>query len=172
KGTYLKIDKTGSIDINDGATENIKIDKTNKTIGIKADKDVSVSTNGSFKVTAKENIQMKSTKDLLLEAEGKADIIIKKDMSFEISKNLKGKAGQIELESDSITKIKTKQLMVQGDMVQIQASQVQLQASMIMLGNGGTPAVTMMTKFLGIGFAGTPVVSSAIGPMSSSVFIA
>ncbi|HLD91762.1 MAG TPA: hypothetical protein VI911_12245, partial [Patescibacteria group bacterium] len=46
KGTYLKIDKTGSIDINDGATENIKIDKTNKTIGIKADKDVSVSTNG------------------------------------------------------------------------------------------------------------------------------
>lgn len=178
-GTFVKVDKTGSVDINDGNTENIKIDKPNKTIDLNAESDISNTTNKNFNVTAKENIDMKATKDFLLQAEGKADIIIKKNMSMEITKNLKGKAKMWDIESESIFKLKTKSMNVEGESAQIivkstmiQGNLFSVQTPLVTLGMNPTPALTMRTLYLGIGNVGLPVISNAIGPYSPGVFIA
>jgi hypothetical protein len=54
----------------------------------------------------------------------------------------------------------------------MQANNVQIQATKIDIGSGGTPAIIGTTQFIGIGNAGAPVVSSAMGPFSSVVTIA
>jgi hypothetical protein len=177
-GTFVKVDKTGSVDINDGNTENIKIDKPNKTIDINADSDVSNTTNANFNITATKNINMKCTKDWLVAAEGKAELTIKKDMSMEITKNLKGKAKSWDVESETLIKVKTKQWQTQADQAQMQIKQtiwqgqlVVMQAPQILLGNSVAPALTMRTKFIGTGNLGLPVISSPMGPYSPGVFI-
>jgi len=56
--------------------------------------------------------------------------------------------------------------------VTVKGTSVTIDGTMINLGKGGTPAVTMTTQFLGTGNLGIPVISVAVGPFSSSVFIA
>jgi hypothetical protein len=178
-GAFAKIDKTGSIEVNDGKAESIRIDKVKQTIDIKAEKNISSTTQASFNITAKENLNANCDMDLLIAAQGKADLYVKKDMNVEITGMLKGKAKKIELEAETMTKIKTKQIMIEADMADckikqfdLTGSQVNINASSINLGAGGTPAVTMSTMFLGYGFAGTPVISSAFAGFSTTVFIA
>jgi len=177
-GTFLKIDKTGSFEIDDDNGQKIKIDKTEQTISVNSVGDTSFTTDANFKITAAENMEIECM-DLLLQAEGKADLTIKKDMNLEIDGSFKGKAKKWNIESDSMIDIKTKQFMLDGAMTTISSAQVIIKgamvtvdSSLIMLGNGGTPAVTMSTQFMGTGNVGIPVISSAIGPFSSAVFIA
>lgn len=178
-GSFIKVDKTGSIDLNDGKTENVKIDKTAQTIDINAEKDISNTTGANFNVTAKKNIDMKCTMDLLIDAQGKSGITIAKDMNLEVTKNFKGKAKMWDLEAETMMKVKTKQMMVEGDMMQLQVKQTMLvgtqvivSAPMVMIGAGAAPALTMRTKFIGTGNLGLPVISSPMGPYSPGVFIA
>jgi hypothetical protein len=177
-GTFVKIDKEGSVEISDSKAESIKINKTDQTISIEAEKDISHTTNANFNVVAKENIDLQATKDLLFSAEGKADVIIKKDMKAEISKNFKLKAKQVEVESESMIRIKARQAMLEASLLDMQVKQVTIKgnivnvnASKIILGTGATPAVTLNTKFIGTGNLGGPVVSTAIGPFSPTVFV-
>jgi hypothetical protein len=56
--------------------------------------------------------------------------------------------------------------------LEIKASMVKIGAQQIALGEGGSPAVVMSTQCMGIGNLGAPVMSTFIGPFSSSVMIA
>ena len=177
-GTFIKVDKTGSVELSDGKTESIKVDKTAQTINIKAEKDIVNTTKANFNISAEKNIAANCKMDLIMQAEGKADLIIKKDMNLEVSKALTVKCQMLDLKADSMVKIQTKQIQIEGQQVEIKApmlniegTQVAIKAAQISLGNGGTPALTMTTKFMG--FVGpVPVISTAIGPFSTVVLIA
>ena len=54
----------------------------------------------------------------------------------------------------------------------LNASQIELNGSIVQVGTGGLPALVLSTLFLGTGNLGAPVISSAVGPFSSAVFIA
>jgi hypothetical protein len=82
------------------------------------------------------------------------------------------KAAKMNIESDGPFNVKAGKIQMKGDMVEIQADMVNVKATTIMLGAGGTPAVTNATTFMGItGAPGTPMVVNSIGPYSSSVLI-
>ena len=177
-GTFLKVDKTGSIDINDNTGENIKIDKVAQTVAINATKDIITKTGGNFKLTATKDISASTKSDLIIQAQGKAGITIGKDMNLEVTNALTGKAMSLDLNVQQSIKIQSNQIQINGQQFTINSpqftisgNQVQIRGSQIMLGNGGTPAVTMMSKAIGIGNLGAPVISSFIGPFSSVVMI-
>jgi len=157
-GSSLKMEKDGSLQVSDGNKETIRLDKTNKTIAVTAESDISLTSDANVAVTAKSNIQMKSTADLLAEASG--SISLKSAAAFNIKADaaLDIKAAEVKITSDA--------------MVTIKGTQLQLSAPQVMVGDGGSPAIVTTTQFLGIGNLGAPVLSQAIGPFSSSVFIA
>ena len=156
-GTFFKIEKDGSFELSDNKEDKIRIDKTKQTIDVLATKDINITTKENIKLTATKNAEL-SLKDLLLNASGKATISIKEDVSFECSANVKAKATMFDIQADSMIKFKTKTIQIDGQQ--------------IMLGQGGSPALTMSTMYLGTGNLGMPVISSASGPFSSKVFIA
>jgi hypothetical protein len=155
-GSFLKLDKTGSIELNDNKTESIKIDKTAQTISIKSEKTTSVVTNDEINLTSKNSTNIKA-KDLIANAEGRISLSAKSPSMFKC---------EAELTFDAPT------VKIQGtDMIMAQASQIQLLGNQVIVGNGAVPAVVSTTTFLGIGNMGGPVISTAIGPYSSSVLI-
>ena len=157
-GASWKIEKDGSIQFADGNKELIRIDKTNKTVTIVAEGDVSTTSDANINMTAKKNISAKSTADMLLDAGG----------SFTAKSG-----GAFNITSEGPASIKAPDLKIAVDnMLQIKASTVSISAPSIMLGDGGTPALVLTTQFLGIGNLGAPVLSQAIGPFSATVFIA
>lgn len=156
-GSNFTIGKDGSIQIGDNSKEAIKIDQTNKTIGISSEKDLSLSTDANINVTAKANGNF-NIKDLVIKASGAANLEATGEVSIKSGGNLGVKAASMDIQSDGSVKIKGMEVKIEGTSVSIGAA-------------GGTPAVTMLTKSLGIGFAGTPVISSFIGSFSSSVKI-
>lgn len=157
-GSTIKMEKDGSIEAADGNKEKIRIDKTKKTVSVTAESDISNTTDANFNVTAKKNISMKSTADLLAEAGG--------------SVNAKS-GGAFNIKSDGAFSVMAPDVQVTADnMVQVKGSTINLSAPQVNVGNGGTPAIVLSTLFLGTGNVGAPVISQAIGPFSSSVFIA
>lgn len=156
-GSTVKLEKDGSIEISDGTTEKIKLDKTAKSVSIESETEFSLKTK-DIKIEAQNNIEIKAVKDLIAEAEGKAT------MSFKES---------FELKVDGETKVKSKSFDLKADSkVEVKSSQITLDGNMINVGQGGQPAVVMTTQFMGIGNLGGIVISTAIGPFSSKVFIA
>lgn len=157
-GATFKIEKDGSIEAADGNKEKIRIDKTKKTIDIAAESDISVTTDANVNITAKKNISAKATTDLLAEAGGSLNA--KSGGAFNITAGgaFSLKAPNVDIMADGATSIK--------------GSSVRISAPMVQVGNGGTPAIILTTQFLGIGNLGAPTLSIAIGPFSSSVFIA
>lgn len=158
-GSYQTFEKDGSIEISDGNEEKVRIDKTNKTIDVMAEEDITVaSSKANVMVTAEKNIDMKSTKELLMEASGNAMLKTAKELKLEASNSFEAKGATVKIKGDS--------------QATIDATQIQLKGSSIQVGSGGSPAVTSSTVFIGTGNLGGPVVCSAVGPFSSSVFIA
>lgn len=158
-GTFVKMEKDGSIDLNDGNTENIRINKTDKKIAVNADSDIELtSASGSVKNKAGANFEVDATAELLAKAGGSAKL--ESGGAFDIKAGgafgLKAPSGNMQFDSA---------LMIKANAAQINATNVQL-------GAGGTPALIFSTQFLGIGNLGAPVVSQAIGPFSSVVFVA
>lgn len=156
-GSFFKFDKDGSFEINDKNTESFRIDKKLKTIAMKAAKDISNTTDANFNVTTKESINLKATKDLIATIDGKVTIDAKQPSVFKC-------AGALTIEAPTVN--------IQGtDMIMAQASQIQLLGNQVIVGNGAVPAIVPTTQFVGIGNAGAPVISTAIGPFSSTVMI-
>lgn len=156
-GSIVKIEKDGSIEATDGNKEKIRIDKTKKTIDIAAEKDISATTDANANITAKKAVNIKATADALLDAGG--SITLKSAGAF----NIKADAA-LDVKAASVT-------VTSDDSIKLKGTSVQISAPTIQVGDGGTPAVTMSTQFMGIGNLGMPTVSTAIGPFSASVFI-
>jgi hypothetical protein len=178
-GSQFRIEKDGSVEINDrdldgelkagnnkeakdtsvaGADyERIRIDKTKKSIGLNTRGDFTETIGANSSSTIKGNTTHKTT-NLVMEAGGTASL--KSTGAFNVEAGgafgLKGPSGTMTFD-DSLT---------------VNASAANILAQSIMLGSGGTPAVLLSTQTLGIGNLGAPVISTMIGPFSSTVFIA
>ena len=178
-GSQIRIEKDGSVEINDrdldgelkagnnkeakdeskaGADyERIRIDKTKKSIGLNTRGDFTETIGANSSSTIKGNTTHKTT-NLVLEASGTASL--KSGGAFNVEAGgafgLKAPSGKFTFD-DSLT---------------VNASAANILAQSINLGQGGTPAVLLSTQTLGIGNLGAPVISTMIGPFSSTVFIA
>ena len=169
-GTNIKIDKTGSFELNVSAKEYIKVDKKDKTIKVNAEKDIAVNTEANTTLTSKENLTI-SCKDWVANAEGKISFNAKSPSAFNITGALEIKADTVKVDASGGIDMKSAKIEMNGDAVTITSQNVEIKSPMIMLGSGGTPALTSATQFLGTGNVGVPVISTAIGPYSSSVMI-
>lgn len=155
-GTYLSIDKSGSIELSDGNKEKITIDKKQKTMSLTAEGDVSISsTEKNINITSKANLDIKA-KSIIMKSEGGvtmtgASYDIKADKAFSLE------SSSFSLNSSGTVNIKGQQVVVDG--------------IVFLGGQGGSPALTPSTIYIGSDSHGAPVVSSAIGPYSSKVFI-
>lgn len=155
-GTFIKMDKDGSLEFSDGETESIKIDKTSNKIDVKAKGDVSVTSQANINLTAKQNFNLKC-EQLVAEAQGQAIIKI---------------GGITNIESKGIVNIKAPALVLNADGGAVMnTGPIEINSPRIKLGKGGSPALIFNTLYLGIGNLGAPVISAAIGPFSSIVFI-
>jgi hypothetical protein len=157
-GSTLTMEKDGSVQVSDGNKEKIRIDKTKKTIDLTAESDISITTDANANITAKSNLNTKASADILADAGGSATF--KSGGAFNIQAG-----GAFSLQAPSVS------IQSDGSTV-VQGSSIQLSAPTIQVGNGGTPAVLMTTMFIGVGNLGSPVLSIACGPFSSSVYIA
>jgi len=156
-GSTFKMEKDGSMEMADGNKEKIRVDKTKKTIDLAAEKDINVKTEANVNLDAKEKASIKSGADLIADAGGSATFNSAKAFNIKAEAAFELKAKDVKITSDS--------------MVTVKGTQVMINAPQIMVGMGGTPAMTILTQFLGVGNLGMPVLSQAIGPFSSSVFI-
>jgi len=160
-GTHIQMDKAGQVDINtnlEGEDETfIRMDKKNRDIGLKAGANIDLTAKKNIGFTADGNINANAKGNLLAKAEGTANLE-------------SGGAFTLKAGGAMTMDVADLQIMSQAG-VMIQTQQVIVDAPLILVGNGGTPALVLSTQFLGIGNLGAPVVSQAIGPFSSSVFI-
>ena len=178
-GSQFKMEKDGSVEINtrdlepalstndndakpSGSEpkadfEKVRVDKTRQMVDVIARKDVNLTTGANFNLTTKDNANLK-VKDLIVQAEGKANFMIK---------------GVFDIKADGAMSVAAADLKVKSDAaVTVDANQVNINAQKIALGSGGTPAVTSLTQVIGIGNLGQIVSSTMIGPFSSVVTIA
>lgn len=156
-GSFFKFEKDGSFNISSNNKESIRIDKTNKKIDIKAEKDISSTTDANFNITAKESVNIKATKDLLATVDGRVEISSKQPSLFKCT-------GDLTVDAPTV--------LIQGqDMIMAQADNIYLLGNLNIVGNGAVPAIVPTTQFVGVGNLGQIVTSIAIGPFSSSVMI-
>src|SRR5690606_20505770 len=69
-GSFFKIDKTGSFELNDDNKDSIKIDKVAQTITLNSEKDTNIVTNAHLNITSTDNTNITAT-DLIANAEGR-----------------------------------------------------------------------------------------------------
>ncbi len=163
-GTFVKIEKDGSVEVNDAKTESIRIDKTEETIDLKAAKDISNTTDANFNITAKENLNVKVEKDWMLEAMGKADLRIRSIVDITAEGTLTVKAPDYNLLIENSMFLKTNTFFMN-------AERAILNNQITTIGPDPIPAVYLQTMYLGIGNLAAPVISFSIGPFSSTVYI-
>jgi len=161
-GTTVKMDKEGSIDINtnlEGDEETyMRMDKKNKDIELKAGANVGFTAKKDVSMNAEGKITGKAKANVELVAEGAAKVSAK---------------SSLDLEGESVVNVKGGNVIISGQNgVIIEGQQCMIDTQKVFVGQGGTPAVIATTKFVGSGNHGGPVQCSAVGPFSSSVFIA
>jgi hypothetical protein len=155
-GSYMKIEKDGSLEMSSAKGETLRLDKTKQTAELKSTKDLSIMTGAKFSLTATDAANMEM-KDWMVKASGSATLTVKGlDLKSEAAVNMQGSA--FEIKSDGVFKV--------------QGSTIVLDGMTYCGGQGGGPALTLTTQFMGVGNLGAPVLSTAIGPFSSKVFIA
>ena len=161
-GSYLQIEKDGSIEVGDGNKEKIRIDKTKKTISAQSESDMSLKTEANLKVEVKTQTSIK-TSSLIASVSGSSRVE-SGSLDAIIDAALKIQAGNVDLKSDGPIKMT-------GQNIEIKGTQVIIGEQVSLGGPGGAPALIASTKFLGTGNLGAPVISSAIGPFSAKVKI-
>jgi hypothetical protein len=144
--------------------EKLRIDRTKKMVDLEAREDINIKTDKNMKVTVKENIETKVMKDMITEAEGNAMLKLKGMYDAEIKGNAKIKVPSVEID------IKDR-LLLNSQQIFIDSPTVLIDSKRITLGRFGRPSLIQSTQFLGIGNLGQPVMSVAIGPFSTTVFI-
>lgn len=161
-GSYLSIEKDGSLSFGDGNKESIRLDKTKKTITINSEKEIAVNTDDNLNLISKKETNQ-SMSNWAVKATGSISISGEKfDISSKGAFNIK--SGSMMIDSEGDVKIKGQQLEIKGSTILI-GEKVKLG------GEAAQPAVVQTTMFLGPSPMG-PVISSAIGPFSTFVYIA
>lgn len=179
-GSQIKMEKDGSVEINDKSLEpalkagnnkdatisgssnsseeyeKIRIDKTKNSIDIISRKDQNQTAGGNYNLTVKGNSTHKA-KSLVMEAQGKASLSAMVGMDIKTDGAFSLNAMTMKIKSTTT--------------FQLQSQSVQIQGQKVSVGNAPTPAIVNTTQFIGIGNLGAPVVSTAMGPFSSTVSI-
>ena len=165
-GTFVKVDKTGSVDINTGEDKNyIRIDKPNSDIGLQADENIGLTTkNKNIGFNSGNNLSMNIKKDLLIMAEGKADITVKSMIDVKTDGDLGVKAKNYKLTLDNSMVMKMNSFIMQAETAVLNNQQT-------IIGPSPQPAVILNTITLSIGNLGAPSIGFHIGPFSSTVLI-
>jgi phage gp45-like len=161
-GTSFEIDKTGQVDINTNLSGDeetyMRMDKANKDVGLKAGQHIGFTAKKNIGLRADGKIFGKAKGDIQWEAEGTAKFTAK---------------SSLDIEGKSVVNIKGGNVIISGQNgVIIEGQQCMIDTQKVFVGQGGTGAVIATTKFVGTGNHGAPVTCSAVGPFSSSVFIA
>lgn len=154
-GTFSKIDKTGSFEVKD-QHNHVRMDNDKGGFNLKTDAD--------YKLEADKNIETTAKKDILEKAA---------NWAAEYSGSAKQKSASWEVEVSGKATIKASGAVnIETNSMDIKSKQVTVQSNAVFLGAaGGAPALVLATKFVGTGNGGAPVISMAIGPFSSKVFI-
>jgi hypothetical protein len=158
-GSFIKIEKDGSIELSDGNKEKLRLDKTKKTLTVNSEKQIEVNTEDKLALTSKDSTTLKM-KDWRVEASGSSTMKVR---SFKLESN-----SEISLKGSSFI------LESQGN-VNLKGSQVTLEGNKIFLGKGGSPALTMNATWSVIcSGPGSPMIISGppISGLSEKVFIA
>lgn len=152
-GTFTKIDKTGSFEVKD-KHNHVRMDNDKGGINL--------TTDAALKTNADKNIEFTA----------KADFKVKSDKwNTEIAGSATNKAASWGMEVSGDVNIKASgPIKLDSSLLDVKSKTVNVQANKINLGVGGLPALMLNTKFIGSN-AGGPVISSAVGPFSSVVFI-
>lgn len=151
--TFIKIDKTGSIELNDAKACHIRIDKptsditiqtTQHDIYIDAKRDLNVHTGRDTNITVEGQAKIDVTKDTLLTVGGKLDAKVKKDalILVEGKTDLTSK-GKIDIKTDSETFITSKgkiDVNTSADAFITASGKVKIKAPLIEETNGSTSA--------------------------------
>lgn len=159
--TTIDIEKDGTLQIkNKGVTTRLEkagnvLLSLAQALSINAQKEASVSASAVSVKSSEGDIKLTSAKKIALEASGSASI----------------KAGEGQFDFSKDLAVKSKSLNVNANSVSVKGSSITLDGRVALGGAGGMPAVTMSTKFFGIGALGVPVISNAIGPFSTKVTI-
>ena len=156
-GAFLKIKKDGTVEINDGKKEKIILNKTDESLEAHSGKDMTLEAGKKVSVSAGGDMSIKSAKQLLIEAQGSANMKVK-DLKIDSQGPVSLKGASLEANFSGMVKVK--------------GSMITLDGNVFVGGAAGTPALVATTMFLGVGNLGIPVVSTAMGPYSSKVFIA
>ena len=162
-GSYLKIEKDGSLSFGDGNKETIRLDKDKKTISIQSEKSMSLTTDDVINISSKKDTNQTMEK-WSVKATGSVSMSGEK---FDINSkgNFDLKASAFSIDSEGSVKIKGQQIDIKGSTVMI--------GEKVMLGGASAqPAVNSTTNFVGVGNLGAPVITQAMGPFSATVFIA
>lgn len=169
-GTFVEINKQGSVDINDGDDKNyIRMDKPNGDIGLKAEENIGLTTTkNNIGFNSAKDLNQKIGKDWITAAEGKAAITVKSSMDIEAKGPFTLKAQTMQMESKALIQMKAQSLF------QVEAgSSAIIKAPQVLI--GPSPAQPALLAFdlvtLGTGAHGVPVISTAIAGFSTSVII-
>lgn len=154
-GTFSKIDKTGSFEVKD-QHNHVRMDNDKGGFNLKTDAD--------YKLEADKNVETTVKKDIVDKAA---------NWAAEYSGSAKQKSSSWDVEVSGQATIKASGAVnIETNSMDIKSKQVTVQSNAVFLGAaGGAPALVLSTKFIGTGNGGAPVVSMAIGPFSSKVFI-
>lgn len=160
--TVLLIDKDGGFSISHKNAQLIIAKdgsftvKNKNTTEISSEKSITYNTKDTLAINAEKTITQKTKQDLILEASGSSSI----------------KANKVNINGSGGVNISGSKVEIKGSSsVNVQASQIVLNGTVYLGGQGGTPAVTQQTRFLGLVLNSIPVISQAIGPFSSKVFV-
>jgi hypothetical protein len=160
-GTFFEINKKGSVDINtnlEGDDETyVRMDKENKDVGLKAGANIGLTAKKNIGFNAEADIKGAAKANVEFAAEGSAKYSSKSAFDIMSDASLTVKAASVIVQSD-------------GDFL-VESSTALIDAPKVQLGASGTPALVQTTQFIGTGNLGAPVLSTAIGPFSSVVFI-
>ena len=158
-GTWIEINKHGSVDINDGDDKNyIRMDKTNGDIVLKADHQIGLTAKDNIGFNTGKNLNHNIKKDWIASAEGKAAHTAKQSYDIKTDGKFSVVGANVNIRSDGAATIEAGANLI-------------LKGTKVLIGPSPTPALVIGTKFLGTGNRGGPVISTAIGPFSSSVLI-
>lgn len=194
-GSEIKIEKDGSVEINDAKLSD-DLAKGNRKQDSRLGKDNQQTTtttnqqqqqseglqNEKFRIDrTAQTITLESRKDISLKTDANYNLTAKQNINvkaMDLLAQLEGKAnvtvkGAIEIKSDAALKAEAMSMkFIAQESAELQAVRASVKAQQIFLGEGGSPALVINTNFLGIGNLGAPVISQAIGPFSAVVFIA
>lgn len=158
--TTIDIEKDGSVQLkNKGSTVRVEkkgnfLLKNEGTTTVATKKNTTITTDENFSTTSKKDSSMKMSK-YILEAQGSASM---KAQSFDIT-------GQSKVD------LKGMMVSISGDsQVMIKGATVTISGQVFIGGAGGQPMLLPSTQFIGIGNLGAPVISTPIGPFTTTSF--